>query len=96
MKRALLAIGILALAASPAFAGGRGGVAVGSLVGGVVAPIGAAVSNVSVLNGISVLSNNKVPVNVQAPVNAPIAAPVTTILKGNGLLGTGLLGCGCN
>lgn len=95
MKYALVLATVAAFGISPAMAGGRGG---GSLLGGVLAPVTAAVSgiqvnalnNVSVLSGSPIASGNKV----------GIVAPVKAIVSKNGIVG-GLLGglghgCGCN
>jgi|HubBroStandDraft_6_1064221.scaffolds.fasta_scaffold4293885_1 hypothetical protein len=76
------------LIASPAFAGA--GSRAGSLVGNVVAPITTAVSalNVTALNNVSVLSNNK------TSVVAPVSLKNTSVLSG--ILSGGSHGCGCN
>ncbi|WP_353183839.1 hypothetical protein [Bosea sp. (in: a-proteobacteria)] len=101
MKYAFVLAAIAAFAVSPALAGGRGGsLAGGSLLGGVLAPVTAAVSGVQVnaLNNVSVLSGSPIANGNKIGVVAPVKA----IVSKNGLVG-GLLGglglghgCGCN
>lgn len=97
MKYAFVLATVAAFAVTPAMASGKGG-KVGSLLGGIIAPVTTSVSglnvtalnNVGVLNGASIASGNKV----------GIAAPVKAVVSRNGIVG-GLLGglghgCGCN
>jgi hypothetical protein len=79
---------IALLIASPAFAGG--GSRVGGLIGNVTTPITTAVSalNVTALNHVSVLSNDK------TTVVAPVSLKNTSVLSG--ILSGGSHGCGCN
>lgn len=90
MKYAFALTALVAFAATPAFAGGKGG----GLIGSVVAPITTSVSGVKVnaLNNVSVLSGNNIANGNKTN--------VTAIVSKNGILG-GLLGglghgCGCN
>ena len=94
MKYAVFLATVAAFAVSPAMAGGRGG----SLLGGIVAPVTAAVSGVKInaLNNVSVLSGN----GIANGNKIGIVAPVKAIVSKNGIVG-GLLGglghgCGCN
>ncbi|WP_342361244.1 hypothetical protein [Terrarubrum flagellatum] len=91
MKYAFVLAAVAAIASSPAFAGGRGG-----LVSGVVIPVTTAISNVkvapttnvAVLSGNSIASGNKV--------NAPISIVGNKTGVLNGLIGGLGHGCGCN
>ena len=94
MKYAFVLAVVAVSAVSPAMAGGRGG----SLLGGVLAPVTAAVSGVRVnaLNNVSVLSGSPIANGNKLGITAPVKA----IVSKNGLVG-GLLGglghgCGCN
>lgn len=95
MKYAFIAAALATFAVTPAFAGGKSG---GGLIGGVVVPVTTAVSalNVSVLNGASVLNGNAIlsgnAVGVLSGNKTTVTAPVLV----KGILGGGLLGCGCN
>ncbi|WP_158814851.1 hypothetical protein [Methylocapsa sp. S129] len=88
----LIAVSLAALIASPAFAGASHKST--SLIGNILAPITTSVSalNITALNNVSVLSNNKT--NVSAV--APITAVVKNVSVLSGLLGGGSHGCGCN
>ena len=92
MKHVFVLATVAAFAVSPAMAGSKGSGKVGSLLGGILAPVTTSISglNVTALNNVSVLSGNK----------TNVAAPIKAVVSKNGIIG-GLLGgfghgCGCN